>query len=208
MITLIVILLTIIAYLLWRIFKQREDDKKIAIIEKFQAEREWEKKDIENKYPHLVGKIDGNWLQVFSNNVEHGVPLLKLAFYLYLQESTKIDYSEGSFKWDSLWDLTKELLEHLEKFHEGSVIEHEIAVAAYWQIAAEAIEEVIKENPVIEGNKIEAEPYTNIIKIMSLFPKKKNHPNEEISFMDKNGIFPRESEGSAYIDEKLEALGL
>jgi hypothetical protein len=127
---------------------------------------------------------------------------------LYLQESTKIDLSEGSFKWDTLWDLTEELLEHLEKFHEGSVIEHEIAVATYWMVAAEAVSELVKDNPEIEGSKLETEPYTHIMKIAALFPKKANHPSTEISFYDEKGVFPRESNGSAYIQEKLKAFGL
>ena len=47
---------------------------------------------------------------------------------LYLHESTKLDYSEGSLKWDTMWDITEELLEHLEKHHEGTDVEHLIAV--------------------------------------------------------------------------------
>ena len=128
---------------------------------------------------------------MFDNHAERGTPLIKLSFMLYLQESTKINFSEGSFKWDSLWDLTEELLEHLEKFHEGTTIEHEIAVATYWQTAAEAVGELIKENPEIEGAKLEAEPFININKIVSFFPKKDNHPDQDLSFFDENSSFPR-----------------
>lgn len=60
----------------------------------------------------------------------------------------------------------------------------------------------------IEREKLEVEPYTDIAKIAAWFPKKANHPVEEISFTDDKGKFPRESKGSAYIHEKLKALGL
>lgn len=137
-----------------------------------------------------------------------------------LGESTKIDYSEGSLKYDSLWDATKELLEHLEKFHEGSVIEHEIALATYWQLAATKMEELIKENPntgslssgahtsEVAGEKLETAPFTDIENIASLFPKKTNHPAHEITFFNKDGSFPRESKGSELINKKMSDLGL
>lgn len=200
----VIILLAIIAYILWRIYRQREEE-----IEKNTNEA-WEKKQKEKlkDYPHLYGKLEGNWLEVFAHQTERGIPLLKMAFLLMLGESTKIEYSEGSMKWDSFWDCTEELLEHLEKYHEGSTIEHEIAICAYWQIAAESVGELIKENPEIEGSKLEVEPYTNINKIASLFPRKADHPSDEISFFDENGRFPRKSEGSEYINTKLKALGL
>ncbi|MCX6746103.1 MAG: hypothetical protein NTX00_03750, partial [Candidatus Parcubacteria bacterium] len=51
-------------------------------------------------------------------------------------------------------------------------------------------------------------PFTDIQKITSWFPKKVNHPAKEISFTDEKGSFPRESKGSALIQEKLKALGL
>lgn len=206
--TLVYILLAIIAYILWRIYRQREEEKETIANEKFDAEWEQKQKEKFKDYPHLYGKLDGNWLEVFVHHAENNLPLLKLAFMLYLQESTKIDFSEGARKWDTLWDLTEELLEHLEKYHEGSIIEHEIAVCTYWQIAAEAVGELVKENQKIEGGKMEVEPYTNINNIARLFPKKKNHPAKEISFMDEKGGFLRKSKGSAYIQEKLKALGL
>ncbi len=109
-------------------------------------------------------------------------------------ESTKIDYSEGSMKYDSLWDATKELLEHLEKFHEGTVVEHEIALATYWQLAATKMGELIEARPntgslssgahtaEIEGEEVEKAPFTDIENIVSLFPKKANHSEKEITF--------------------------
>lgn len=200
---LVYILLAVIAFILWRIYRQREDERAEIVDEKFDAEWEQKQKEKFKDYPHLYGKLEGNWLDVFAGQAERGTPLLKLAFHLYLSESTKIDFSEGAQKWDTLWDLTEELLEHLEKFHEGSVVEHEIAVTTYWQIAAEAVGELIKENPEIEGKKLETEPYTNISKIVLLFPKKANHPAKEISFSDEKGLFPRESKGSTYIHEKI-----
>ena len=141
-------------------------------------------------------------------------------FFLMVGESTKIDYSEGSTKYDSLWDATKELLEHLEEFHEGSFVEHEIALATYWQLAATRMGELIKERPntgslpskahtaEIEGAEVEKAPFTDIEKIASWFPKKANHPAHEITFFNKDGSFPRESKGSALIDEKISALGI
>ena len=135
-------------------------------------------------------------------------------------ESTKIDYSEGSTKYDSLWDITKELLEHLEKFHEGSITEHEIALATYWQLAATEMGKLVEENPntgslpsgahtsPVAGEKLEIAPFTDIEKIASWFPKKANHPAHEITFFNKDGSFPRESEGSKIIDEKISALGI
>jgi hypothetical protein len=206
--TLVYILLAIIAYILWRIYRQREDEREEIANEKFDVEWEQKQKEKFKDYPHLCGKLEGNWLQVFAHQAERNLPLLKIAFFLYLHESTKIDFSEGSLKWDTLWHLTEELLEHLEKYHEGSIVEHEMAVCTYWQIAAEAVGKLVKENPEIKGSKLEVEPYTNIAKIMLLFPKKANHPAKEISFTDEKGTFPRESKGSTYIHEKLKALGL
>ncbi len=205
--TIVIILLAVIAYFLWKIYHQKEDEKEKVENEKFEAEWEQKKKEEFKDYPHLYGKLEGNWLEVFANHAKNNIPLLKLAYFLYLGESTKMDFSDGASKWDSLWDISEELLEHLEKYHEGSITEHEIAVATYWQIAAEAAGEIIKENPVVEGKKLEAEPFTNIEKIIALFPKKSNHPAEEISFSDGNG-FPRESKGSTVIKNKMKSLGL
>ncbi len=217
--TLTTVLLAIIAYILWRIYRQCENETKNAAIEKFKAKREQEEKGLVAKYPHLVNKLEGNWLEIFARHAEIGTPLLKLAFLLYLHESTKIDYSPGSFKWDSFWNLSEELLEHLEKFHEGSTVEHEIAIVTYWQAAAEAMGKLIEESPnkemragratsPIEGENLEVAPYTNINKIVLLFPQKANHPDKEISLLDEKGVFPRESKGSAHIHEKMKALGL
>lgn len=38
---------------------------------------------------------------------------------------------------DSLWDLTEELLEHLEKYHESTKYENELAIMTFWQLAAQ-----------------------------------------------------------------------
>lgn len=218
--TIIVILLAVIAYILWRIYRQKEDEKQAIADEKFDAEWEAKKKEEFKDYPHLYGKLEGGWLEVFALHAKNPGHLMKMMFCLMLGESTKIDYSEGSLKYDTLWDCSKELLEHLEKYHEGSITEHEIALCTYWQIAAEGVGELIKQSPEkhlsssgkewapIEGSKIEAEPFTNINKIVSLFPKKKNHPAKEISFFDADGSFPRESKGSVVIDKKIKTLGL
>ncbi len=213
--TLVVILLAIIAYYLYRIYRQKESEREVITNEKFEAERQARKKEELKDYPYLFGKIESNWLEVFAYAVERNTPLLNMAFMLYLQESTLIDYSDGSMKWDTLWDLTEELLEHLEKYHEGSKNEHLIAVCTYWQIASEAMGQLLKENPntgslsgdahtsPIEGKKLEEIPFTNIEKIISLFPKKDNHPDKELSFRDEKGKFPRESKGSRLIRDRI-----
>ena len=204
----IIILLAVIAYILWCIYRQKEEEKEQITNKKFDAEWEAKKKEEFKDYPHLYGKLEGNWLEVFALHAKNKLPLLKLANSLWLEESVQFDPSEGDEKWYRLWDLTEELLEHLEKYHGGSVIEHEIAVCTYWQIASEAIGEVIKESRKVGGNKLEVEPYTNIEKIVSLFPKKANHPAKEITFTDEKGSFPRESKGSDIIKKKLKDLGL
>jgi len=201
--TLLYILLIIIAFILWKIYRQLLARNLI-----FNAEWEAKKKEEFKDYPNLWGKLEGNWLEVFANHHKNGLPLLKIAFLLMLEGTTKFDFSEGSLKYDTLWDCSKELLEHLEKYHEGSVAEHEIAICTYWQIAAGAAEELTKENKEMEGKKLETEPFTNIEKIASIFPKKANHPSKEITFFDEKGSFPRESKGSALIDEKIKSLGL
>ncbi len=219
--TILYILLAIIAYFIYRIYRQKQDVIDREASEKFDAEWEAKKKEEFKDYPHLYGKLEGNWLEVFALHAKNPGHLLKLMFYLMLGESTKIDYSEGSMKYDSLWDVTKELLEHLEKYHEGTITEHEIALCTYWQIVATEVGELLKKKPntkslsspdahtaELEGKEIETEPFTNIEKIVSLFPKKANHPDKEITFFEKDGHFPRKSAGSALIDEKIKALGL
>ncbi len=216
--TILYILLAIIAYFIYRIYRQKEDEKDAIANEKSDAEYEQKRKEKFKDYPHLFEKIDDSWIQVFTRYGKDY--LLKSMFFLMVGESTKIDYSEGSVKYDSLWDATKELLEHLEKFHEGSVVEHEIALATYWQLATTRMGELIKEKPntgslsagahtsPIEGKELEKAPFTDIENIASLFPKKANHPANEITFFNKDGSFPRESKGSALIDEKIKVLGI
>lgn len=219
--TILYILLAVIAYYLYRIYRQKEDEKGAITDEKWEAEREQQEKEKFKDYPHIYGKLESNWLEVFHETaVEKGIPLLRIMFYLMVGESTKIDYSEGSVKYDSLWDVTKELLEHLEKYHEGSITEHEIALTTYWQITAMEMERLLKEKPntkslsspdahtaEIEGEKLEKAPFTDIEKIASLFPKKTNHPAHEITFFNKDGSFPRESKGSDVIEKRIEAFG-
>jgi len=53
------------------------------------------------------------------------------------------------------------------------------------------------------GKRLEVEPYTNIEEILSLFPKKANHPAKELLFRDENDNFPRESKGSKMIHERI-----
>jgi hypothetical protein len=218
--SIIYILLAIIAYFLYRIYRQKEDEKEAVANEKSDAEYEQRRKEKFKDYPHIFNKVDDNWIQVFAHHGETPGHLLKMMFYLMLGESTRIDYSEGSVKWDTLWDCSNELLEHLEKYHEGSSTEHEIAICAYWQVAAEEMGKLIEENPntgslssgkhtsEVAGAKLEASPFTDINKIAGWFPKKANHPAHEISFFNKDGSFPRKSTGSNHIDERMRAIGL
>lgn len=218
--TLVIILLAVIAYILWKIYRQKQDVIDQEASDKFDAEWEAKKKEEFKDYPHLYGKLEGNWLEVFAMHADNPGHLLKMSFLLMLGESTKIDYSEGGMKYDALWGCSKELLEHLEKYHEGSAAEHGIALCTYWQIAAMKVDELIKSKPntgslssgahtaEIEGKEIETKPFTDLEKITALFPKKHNHPDKEITFFNKDGSFPRESEGSTLIDERMRALGL
>ena len=85
---LILIALAIIAYLLWRIYRQREDEK---IDEVTREVREEERKAWERKYPNLIDNVDFTLLRVLDLQVEGGAPLLKLAWLLYVGGSTKIE---------------------------------------------------------------------------------------------------------------------
>ncbi len=220
--TLVIILLAIIAFILWRIYRQKEDEKDAIANEKSDAEYEESRKERFKDYPHLFNKVDDTWIQVFAQqgNIDGKSYLLKAMFFLMVHESTRLDYSEGSMKYDSLWNATKELLEHLEKYHEGSVLEHEIALATYWQLAATRMGELIEARPntgslssgahtaEMEGEELEKAPFTDIEKIAGFFPKKANHSEKEITFYNEDGSFPRESKGSAEIDKKVKALGI
>jgi hypothetical protein len=175
--TLIVILLAVIAYILWKIYRQKENENEQIESEKRGVEWEAQKKEKYKDYPHIYGKLKGNWLEVFADMAEKGAPQLKIQFMLMVGESTKIDYSEGSMKYDALWGASKELLEHLDKYHEDSILEHEIALTAYWQEAAMAMDDLIKSKPntdslssgahtaPIEGQEVEKTPFTDIEKI-------------------------------------------
>ena len=214
------VLLSIIAVILWKIYRQKEDEKQAIADEQLFVEREAKQKEEFKNYPHLYGKLKGGWLQVFALQAKKPGHLLKMMFFLMLHESVRIDFSEGGMKLDSLWDSTKELLEHLETFHEGSITEHEIALCTYWQIAVTRSTELREAQPntgslsadshtaPIEGEEFEKAPFTDIEHIASLFPKKANHPAHEITFFNKDGSFPRESKGSVRVDEKISALGL
>ncbi|MBT4120669.1 MAG: hypothetical protein HOC36_02880 [Candidatus Magasanikbacteria bacterium] len=205
-----IILLAIIAYYLWKIYKQREDEKKIIAEEKFDVELEQNKREEFKDYPHLLGNVSYTWLELFGRvYIEKNFPHLKIAWLLYLGGTTKIENPQGAIIFDTLWDLTEELLEHLEKYHEGNKYEFEIAVDAYWQINAERVGEIIEKDPMTDGELFKETPFTDIEKIVTWFPKKEGHPKEEISFRDKKtGLFPKKSKGSKIIENKLKELGL
>lgn len=215
--TLIYILLAIIAYFLYRIYRQKEDEKQAIADEKFDAEWEAQKKEEFSDYPHLIGKVDYTWLELFGRlyvetDKNHpgrwqngGSPHLNAAFMMYLKESnnTDRDIIEVDHLFDSLWDLTEELFEHLEKYHESTKYEYEIAVISFWQLVAQEAESFKGKDFEAIKKMFQSAPFTDIEKIASWFPKKDNHPNKEISFRDENGNFPRESEGSKIIHERI-----
>src|SRR5437868_4445981 len=93
---LIIFFLAVIAYMLWRIYRQKEDEKQVIANEKSDIEYEKNRRERFKDYPHIFEKIDDSWIQVFDSQVKNGVPLLKVMFYLMVGESTKIDYSDGS----------------------------------------------------------------------------------------------------------------
>ena len=128
---------------------------------------------------------------------------------MYAKSSNIPEKPETRLTIDALWGLSEELLEHLEKFHEGKKDEHEIAVLTYWQLAATEADSISEKNPNTDQKPFQASPFTDIEKIPSWFPKKNNHPEEELPFFDKKtGSFPRESEGSNSIKEELKKQGL
>ena len=204
--TLVVILLAIIAYILWRIFRQKEDERAVIADEKAEVEWEAKKKEEFKDYPHLIGKVDYTWLAVFGKlYIEKDVQHLNAAFMMYLKEAnnTKLDIIEVDHLFDSLWDLTEELLEHLEKHHESTKYEYEIAIATFWQNVAEEAESFMGKDIETITKMFQSAPFTDIEKIPSWFPKKDNHPGKELSFRDEKGNFPRESKGSKLIHDRI-----
>jgi hypothetical protein len=215
--TIIVILLAVIAYILWRIFRQKEDEKQAITDEKFDAEWEAKKKEEFKDYPHLIEKVDYTWLELFGRlyvetDKNHpgrwqngGSPHLNAAFTMYLKEAnnTKLDIMEVDHLFDSLWDLTEELIEHLEKYHESTKYEYEIAIISFWQLVAQEAESFIGKDFEVIKKMFQSAPFTDIEKITSWFPKKDNHPEKELSFRDEKGNFPRESKGSKIIHDRI-----
>lgn len=198
----IIILLSLIVFLLLKVYIQQKNKIKIIAKEIIAKQKKESEKRFEN-YPYLYGKIKTSWLEIFASYSERNLSLLKWAYMLGLQQSVKIHPPEKRRNWENLYLLTEELLEHLEKYHKGSIVEHEIAVCTYLQISAEALQDILDKNQKIKENTFNAEPYTDITKIMSFFPKKVNHPTKEILFLDANGLFPRKSKGSAIISDKI-----
>lgn len=204
------ILLGIIAIILYKIYRQREEEKQTIANQKFDLEYEQEKKEEFKDYPHLIENIDYSWLQLFGRDyIENNFPHLKVAWFLYLQESNNpnLDLKVDQV-FTKLWNLSEELLEHLEKYHESSKYEYEIAILTYWQIVAEQTDSFIGKD--IEASKkiFQSSPFTDIEKIASWFPKKSNHTVKEISFIDEKGVFPRDSKGSVFVKAKLKKLGI
>jgi hypothetical protein len=203
----IIILLVVIAYYLYKIYSQKEGEIGEARDKAYQEESEKEfKEKYQGKYTYLIGKIENSWLETFVYNLEHGVPIHKLAYRLYFdavyhREKSKSHSNSGAeVYWidtgfDNLWNLTEELLEHLEKYHEGTKNEFEIAVAHYWQIAASEAKSFTDETDrEVIIRKFQSAPFSNLSDIISWFPKKQGHPKDEISFVDKKtDLFPRKS---------------
>lgn len=204
--TLVYILLAIIAYILWRIYRQKEEEKEQITSEKYDAEREIKKKEEFKDYPHLIGKVSYTWLELFGRlYVEKNLPFINAAFLIFLKEAnnTKLDIMEVDHLFESLWDLTEELLEHLEKYHESTKHEYEIAIITFWQLAAQEAESFMGKDFETIKKMFQSAPFTDIEKITSWFPKKDNHPDKELSFRDKDGNFPRESKGSKLIHDRI-----
>jgi len=209
----IVILLVIIAYILWRIYRQKEEEKeaisKTELMiedEKFEAKWEGEQKEKFKKYPHLLGNIDYNLLELYGElYVEKGWPHLQMAFakYVDIANNTSPGIDDADFLFHSLWDITEELLEHLEKYHDSSRYEYEIAISVYWQNVAEKAESFVGKDLESIKQEFQSSPFTDMQEIISWFPKKNNHPSKEITFVDEMGFFPRKSKGSIYINKKI-----
>ena len=209
----IIILLVIIAYILWRIYLQKEEEKELInraelMVEDEKSEVEWEKEQKEKfkKYPHLLGNIDYTLLELYGElYVEKGWPHLQMAFakYVDVANNTSPGIDDANFLFHSLWDLTEELLEHLEKYHESSMYEYEIAISVYWQKVAEKAESFIGKDLEFIKKEFQSSLFTDMQEIISWFPKKTNHLKKEIIFTDENGVFPRESKGSVYINKRI-----
>ena len=92
-----IILLAVIAYFLWKIYSQKEEEKAEIANEKYDAEWEAKKKEEFSDYPHLIGKVDYTWLELFGKHyVEKNLPFTNATFLMYLKESnnTKLDIME------------------------------------------------------------------------------------------------------------------
>lgn len=205
--TIVVILLGVIAYILWKIYRQKEEEKEQTINEKLETEWAANEREEFKDYPHLIGNIDYAWLKLFGKlYVEKGMSHLNAAFLMYLKESnnTKLDM-EVDVLFSSVWDLTEELLEHLEKYHVSTKYEYEIAIITYWQLIAQEADSFVGKDLDSIKEAFQSAPFTDIEKISSWFPRKDDHSGEEISFTDENGNFPRESKGSTLIHDRITA---
>ena len=164
-------------------------------------------------------------MRIFSRQSKYGKDyLLKSMFYeatFVGIESTKIDYSEGSVKYEILsLMLQRNYWNILKKFHEGSVVEHEIALATYWNNKYTKMGELEGEDQILEvSNRVFILPevagesgsrtaFTDIGKLRLGFQRKKNPAKKLLSY-NTDRLIPRESKGSAVIDKKMSSdLGL
>lgn len=200
------ILLAVIVYFLWKMYRQKEDEKIVAHNTKIDAEWEEKKKEEFKDYPHLIGKIDYSWLELFGRlYINHEGSHLNQAFMMYLREAnnTKLDMFEVDELFNCMWDLTEELIEHLEKYHESTKFENEIAIITYWQNLPNGEEVFVGKDIDTIKKLFQSSPFTDIEKIPMWFPRKDNHPNKELSFRDENGNFPRESKGSEIVHKRI-----
>ena len=204
--TILYIILAIIAYYVYRIYRQKEDEKQTVARAKYDAAWDANKKEEFKDFPHLIGKVNYSWLEVFGKlYVEKDLSHLNVAFMIFLKEAnnTKLDIMEVDHLFESLWNLTEELLEHLEKYHESTKYEYEIAIITFWQLAAQEAKSFMGKDIEAITKMFQNAPFTDIEKIPSWFPKKDNHPGKELSFRDEKGNFPRKSEGSKIIHERI-----
>lgn len=213
--TAIVILLAVIAYILWKSLKLKEQEREEHLAAEWDREQKNKAEATRQKYPYITGKANPNWIELFGERINDSSRerLLKMAWLLYMGELKNVPH-EGELivseiDYDNLWCLTEELYEHLEKYHQGNKIEKMIALAAYWQEAATKVGEIFEINPKFTNTEFDKPPFTDLEKIVHWFPKNTDHPVEEFSCREsKTGKFPRGSSGSEYTHEEMKRQGV
>jgi hypothetical protein len=160
----VIVLLGVIAYMLWRIYHQKEEEK-IANEMKQRSEFEksksdaadetnyqWKKEDFGKDYPNLIENMNWASLKTYGRDFfKMGYNPLSVACNIYLKEANHSKHSSlnriASRELDelfySLWNLSEELLEHLEKYHKSTKYEYEIAILNYWSLVAKGSDSLV-----------------------------------------------------------------